>query len=88
MPPNGFGLFLTALPIAFKTSNNFNESILTSSTTKISVLFHNALANLFFLIFVTSCSIVPFPRPMPAHEWSVFALQFNKTAAQPVIAVT
>ena len=34
------------------------------------------------------CSIVPFPNPIPDQEWRVFALQFNKTAAQPVRAQT
>ena len=32
--------------------------------------------------------MVPFPKPIPAQECSVFALQLSKTAAQPVRAVT
>ena len=62
--------------------------MLTSSTTKISVFFQIAFVNLFFFIFDTKCSMVPFPNPIPAHECRVFALQFKSTAAHPVSAVT
>ena len=57
-----------------------------SSMTRRSVVFQFFLARPFFTIREYNVSTSSLPRPIPAQEWSVFALLPIRSAAQPVMA--
>ena len=74
IPPNGKSILRTFLPIKSSFSNNSGVSMETSSIIKASVDNQLILAAYFLDIFKYKFSAVSSPKPIDAHECSVFPL--------------